>query len=291
MDDDNKYGHAYILNTVSPGQVGTVALISGFLAELNCYIIEMSQHDDSRTGNFFARTMFRTSANQPLTADYIREHFAERVGDWPMTWQLHDPTQPIPALILVSKADHCLLSLLYRARLNELNIDVRGIVANHRDLESIAETHGVPFHYLPVTADNKQAQEQAVIDVMNESGAQLLILARYMQILTEKLCSAVYGRAINIHHSFLPGFKGAKPYEQAFNRGVKVIGATAHYVTTELDEGPIIEQVVQRVDNPYSPKDLASVGRDIETWALARAVKLHVERRVFIEGHKTIVFR
>ncbi|NNC23856.1 formyltetrahydrofolate deformylase [Salinisphaera sp. USBA-960] len=291
MDDDNKYGQAFILNAVSPGQVGTVAMIAGFLAELECYIVEMSQHDDSRTGNFLARTMFRTSASRPLSPEYIREHFAERVGDWPMTWQLYDPNEPIPALIMVSKADHCLLTLLYRQRLGELNIDIRGIVSNHPDLEEIAVAHGVPFYYMPVTAETKPEQEQAVLDLMNEQEADLLILARYMQILSDKLCSALFGRAINIHHSFLPGFKGARPYEQAFKRGVKVIGATAHYVTTDLDEGPIIEQVVQRVDNPYSPKDLASVGRDIETWALARAVKLHVERRVFIEGQKTIVFR
>ncbi len=291
MDDDNKYGHAFILNAVCPGRVGTVAMIASFLARHSCYIIEMDQHDDSRTGNFYSRTKFRVSARYPVSADTLREEFAERVGDWPMKWQLHDPSQPIPALIMVSKADHCLLTLLYRQRLGELNIDVRGIVGNHRDLEPIAEAHNVPFHYLPVTDETKLQQEQTVLDLMNDYHADLLILARYMQILSERLCNAVYGRAINIHHSFLPGFKGARPYEQAFKRGVKVIGATAHYVTTDLDEGPIIEQVVERVDNPYSPKDLAREGRDIETWALARAVRLHVERRVFIEGHKTIVFR
>lgn len=291
MQNTEKYGKAFILNTVCPGRVGTVALISGFLADLDCYIIEMSQHDDSRSGRFFARTMFRTNANRPLSASFIREQFSEHAAGWSMDWQLHDPAVPVPTIIMVSRADHCLHSLLYRQRLGELNIDIQAIVSNHRALEDIARAHNVPFHYLPVSRDNKAEQEEKLLELMRETDTELLVLARYMQILSERLCDALGSRAINIHHSFLPGFKGARPYEQAFERGVKVIGATAHYITTDLDQGPIIEQVVERVDNPYSPTDLSDMGRDIETWALARAVRLHVDRRVFLDGQKTIVFR
>lgn len=289
--EDGKYGNAYILNTICPGRIGIVALISGFLAELDCYIVEMSQHDDSHSGLFFARTKFRTSVERPLTADFIREQFEEQVSRSEMDWKLHDPSTPVRSVIMVSRTDHCLLSLLYRQRLGELNIDIAAIVSNHRALEETAATHGIAFHHLPVNEMNRAEQEGKLFDLLHETGTELLVLARYMQILSPQICDALQGRAINIHHSFLPGFKGARPYEQAFKRGVKVIGATAHYVTNDLDEGPIIEQVVERVDNPYSPRDLSSVGRDIESWALARAVKLHVERRIFIDGHKTIVFR
>ncbi|AWN15240.1 Formyltetrahydrofolate deformylase [Salinisphaera sp. LB1] len=291
MESRDKYGKAFILNTVCPGRAGTVALISEFLAECDCYIIEMDQHDDSRTGLFFARTMFRVSADRPLSAEFIREEFAERSADWAMDWRLYDPDEPVRTIIMVSKTDHCLLSLLYRQQLGKLNIEITAIVSNHRTLEDTARMYDVPFHYLPVNKDNKIEQEDKLLELMRETDTELLVLARYMQILSEHACDKLHARAINIHHSFLPGFKGAHPYEQAFERGVKVIGATAHYVTANLDDGPIIEQVVERVDNPYSPTDLSDVGRDIETWSLVRAVQLHVERRVFIDGRKTIVFR
>lgn len=292
MENQGKYGSAYILNVVCPGQIGIVALISGFLAELDCYIVEMSQHDDAHSGRFFARTKFRTSVERPRTAEFIRKEFAARVpAECEMDWQLYEPDRPMRTVIMVSKADHCLLSLLYHQRMGELNIDIVAIVSNHRDLEELAITHGVAFYHLPVDSSNKPAQEGKLLDLMRESETELLVLARYMQILSPSLCEQLAGNAINIHHSFLPGFKGARPYAQAFERGVKVIGATAHYVTTDLDEGPIIEQVVDRVNNPYSPRDLSSLGRDLESTTLARAVKLHVDRRVFIEGRKTIVFR
>lgn len=287
----DKYGRTYILKTVSPGCVGTVAMISGFLAGLKCYIAEMNQFDDYQSGLFFSRTVFRTGPEEEPPLERIQALFRERIGSQPMKWSLHDPTVPVPTIILVSRADHCLLSLLYRQRLGELNMDIRAIVSNHRELEETAAMHDIPFHHLPVSADNKVEQENRLMDLIESTGTELIVLARYMQILSDRFCTRHYGRAINIHHSFLPGFKGARPYQKAFERGVKLIGATAHYVTSDLDEGPIIEQVVERVDNPYAPGDLVSVGRDMESLTLSRAVRLHLERRVCINGHKTIVFR
>lgn len=192
---------------------------------------------------------------------------------------------------MVSKFDHCLDDLLYRHRKGELPMEITAIVSNHKDLRSMAEREGIRFVHLPVDKDNKREQELALLDIVNETATDLVVLARYMQILSDSLCTELSGRAINIHHSFLPGFKGAKPYHQAFHRGVKLIGATAHYVTSDLDEGPIIEQSVQPVDHTYSPDMLVAVGRDTETVALARAVKMHIEHRVFLDGNKTVVFK
>jgi formyltetrahydrofolate deformylase len=194
-------------------------------------------------------------------------------------------------LILVSKVDHCLNDLLYRYRTGELKMDIPVVVANHPDLEQLASWHAIPFIYLPVTPTTKVAQEERLWEIIQETDTDLVVLARYMQVLSPRLCERLQGRAINIHHSFLPGFKGAKPYHQAFDRGVKLIGATAHYVTVDLDEGPIIEQVIERVDHTYRPEHLAAAGRDSENLALARAVKFHIEHRVFLNGKKTVVFR
>jgi formyltetrahydrofolate deformylase len=208
-----------------------------------------------------------------------------------LTWEMHDTLTPPKVLIAVSKFDHCLDDLLYRQRTGEIKMDIPAIVSNHPDLKRLADWHGIPYYHLPVTPENKAEQEARLLEIIEETGADLVVLARYMQILSEDLCDKLAGRAINIHHSFLPGFKGAKPYHQAYERGVKLIGATAHYVTSDLDEGPIIEQIVERVDHTYNTEQLAAVGRDAENLALSRAVRFHLEHRVFINGHTTVVFR
>ena len=221
----------------------------------------------------------------------IHEQFPAIAGQFEMQWELHETSIPARVLIMVSKFDHCVADLLYRLRKGELNMEVTAIVSNHLDLRPMAEREGIRFIHLPVSKENKREQEQVLLSVIRESGTELVVLARYMQILSDELCKELEGRAINIHHSFLPGFKGARPYHQAFDRGVKLIGATAHYVTSDLDEGPIIQQTVQPVDHTYSPQDLVAVGRDTETDAMARAVRLHIEQRVFLDGNKTVIFK
>jgi len=208
-----------------------------------------------------------------------------------INWKIYNKANPCRVLIMVSKFDHCLDDLLYRHHKGELPMEITAIVSNHKDLRPMAERDGIRFVYLPVNKDNKKNQEKALLEILQETNTELVVLARYMQILSDDLCKQLSGRAINIHHSFLPGFKGARPYHQAFDRGVKLIGATAHYVTSDLDEGPIIEQSVQNVDHAYSPDKLVATGRDTETVALAKAVKLHIEHRVFLHGNKTVIFR
>ena len=207
-----------------------------------------------------------------------------------MDWQFHNPAVAVKTLLMVSKYDHCLDDLLYRQRKGEFNMEITAVVSNHQDLRPMVEREGIRFIHLPVTKDTKAQQEQRLLDIVAETGTELVVLARYMQILSNELTKQLSGRCINIHHSFLPGFKGAKPYHQAYDRGVKVIGATAHYVTSDLDEGPIIEQILTRVDHNYGPNHLVRVGRDNECMALAKAVKYHIERRVFLDGNKTVVF-
>ena len=208
-----------------------------------------------------------------------------------MSWQIHSTSQPMRVLLMVSKFDHCLSDLMYRHGKGELDMEITAIVSNHLDLRPMAEREGIRFVYLPVTKETKAQQEAAIMDIVEETQTELVVLARYMQILSDDLCQKLAGRAINIHHSFLPGFKGAKPYHQAHERGVKLIGATAHYVTPDLDEGPIIDQEVQRVDHTYRPEDLVAVGRNTETIALSRAVKYHLEHRVFLDQNKTVIFQ
>ncbi|MCY1432122.1 Formyltetrahydrofolate deformylase [compost metagenome] len=208
-----------------------------------------------------------------------------------MNWELHDAAKPMRVLLMVSKFDHCLSDLLYRHQKGELHMQITAVVSNHLDLRPMAEREGIRFIYLPVTKETKAQQEAELMKIVDETQTDLVVLARYMQILSNDLCKQLSGRAINIHHSFLPGFKGAKPYHQAFERGVKLIGATAHYVTADLDEGPIIEQEVQRVDHNYAPDALVAVGRDTETVALSKAVKYHLEHRVFLNHDKTVIFR
>lgn len=276
----------YILTITCPDQVGIVAAISGVLAAQHGNIVESSQFSDTESGRFFMRLVFDLDeVNHPT----LLAAFAPLAAGFNMQWRLYDPRQHLRVMILVSKAEHCLNDLLYRHRTGALPMHISAIVSNHRELEHLAAWHSIPYHHLPVTADTKPAQEQQILQLVEQTGTELVILARYMQILSPNLCAALAGRAINIHHSFLPGFKGAKPYHQAHQRGVKLIGATAHFVTANLDEGPIIEQEVQRVDHAQTPEQLAAVGRDIENIVLARALHYYLERRVFLDGSKTVV--
>ncbi len=281
----------YLLTVACPSARGQVAATSGFLDARSCYIAEFSQFDDPDTRRFFVRCLFRAEAGTTPPLKVLRREFEAVASRFEMEWAMYDTTVPPRVLILVSKFDHCLDDLLYRRRTGELKMEVTAVVSNHRDLEHLARRDDIPFHHLPVTPDNKPEQEARLLALVEETGSELVVLARYMQILSDHVCERLRGRAINIHHSFLPGFKGARPYHQAYERGVKLIGATAHYVTADLDEGPIIEQVVERVDHTYRPENLVAVGRDSESVALARAVKYHIERRVFLNGHRTVVFR
>ncbi|MFT4020259.1 MAG: formyltetrahydrofolate deformylase [Acinetobacter sp.] len=286
----NDLTEQFILKISCPAAPGIVAAVSGYLAGNNCYISEMAQYDDETTGHFFSRIVFRFN-NDKGNIEELKTNFNEVTAKFNMTAMFFDKKNPVKVLIMVSKFDHCLLDLLYRHHKGDLDFQITAIVSNHLDLRPVAEREGIRFIYLPITKETKQQQEQQLLDIVDETGTQLVILARYMQILSNNLCTQLSGRAINIHHSFLPGFKGAKPYHQAYARGVKLIGATAHFVTSDLDEGPIIEQEVQRVDHAYLPDDLVSVGRDTETVALSKAVKYFVEHRVFLNDDRTVVFK
>ncbi|MCG2572727.1 formyltetrahydrofolate deformylase [Acinetobacter sp. ME22] len=288
---EHKQVEQYVLKISCPAASGIVAAVSGYLASNGCYISEMAQFDDETTGHFFMRAVFRFNAGVDGDLEQLKANFNEIGESFNMQATFYDQSKPVKVLIMVSKFDHCLLNLLYRYHKGELDFEITAIVSNHLDLRSVAEREGIRFIYLPVTKDNKSQQEQELIKIVDETGTELVILARYMQILSNNLCKQLSGRAINIHHSFLPGFKGAKPYHQAFDRGVKLIGATAHFVTSDLDEGPIIEQAVQRVDHAYMPENLVSLGRDTETIALSKAVKYFVEHRVFLNDNRTVVFK
>lgn len=279
----------YVLKTTCPAGSGIVAAVTTFMAEKDVYISEQSQFDDQDVGKFFMRTVFHFNGDDQSEA--FRAGFAEIAAPFEMEWSLVSACEPMKTIIMVSKADHCLADLLYRKNKGDLNMEVTAVVSNHQDLRPMAEREGIRFVHLPVTKENKRQQERALMEIVEETGTELVILARYMQILSDELCTDLAGRAINIHHSFLPGFKGARPYYQAYDRGVKLIGATAHYVTADLDEGPIIEQAVQTVDHTMYPQQLTAAGRDTETVALAKAVRLHMERRVFVDGNKTVVFK
>lgn len=282
---------SFILTVTCQAMVGVVAAITGFLAQRQGYIAEMAQFDDETTGRFFCRVVFRLDPDESPGLESLETEFVSVADQFSMEWCIRDAGVPTRTLIMVSKADHCLDDLLYRQRKGELYIDVVAVVSNHPDLRAIVEREGIRFVHLPISEKNKALQESRLLEIIDETEAELVVLARYMQILSEQTSEALAGRCINIHHSFLPGFKGAKPYHQAYDRGVKLIGATAHYVTSNLDEGPIIEQVVDRVDHTFQPKHLIAAGRDMENVALARAVRYHVERRVFVDGNKTVVFK
>mgnify|MGYP001316881197 FL=1 len=284
-DDINNY---IFTGTCRAGS-GVIAAVTGFLAERNCYICALEQFDDESTDKFFMRAVFRPQQGSPEINE-IRRAFESVAAEFAMQWQIHDPKVPVKTLIMVSKYDHCLDDILYRLRKGEFNMQITAVVSNHTDLRPMVEREGLRFIHLPVTRDTKPRQEQRLMEIVGETATELVVLARYMQILSNDLTQQLSGKCINIHHSFLPGFKGAKPYHQAFDRGVKVIGATAHYVTSDLDEGPIIEQMLTRVDHNYKPEHLVRVGRDNESIALAKAITYHIERRVFLDGNKTVVF-
>ena len=279
----------YIFTGTCRAGTGVVAAVTSYLAERDCYICALEQFDDDSTDKFFMRAVFRPQDGSP-SIDDIRGSFAEVSERFQMDWNINDPKVPLKTLIMVSKYDHCLDDILYRRRKGEFNMEVTAVVSNHVDLRAMVEREGIPFIHLPVTKDTKAQQEQRLMEIVDDTGTELVVLARYMQILSNKLSAQLSGRCINIHHSFLPGFKGAKPYHQADERGVKVIGATAHYVTSDLDEGPIIEQILTRVNHNYKPEHLVRVGRDNESTALTKAITYHIERRVFLDGNKTVVF-
>ncbi len=279
----------FILAVACRSAKGQVAAISGFLDERGCYIKEFAVFDDDLEDRFFVRCVFQGESGRTPALAVLRDAFEPIAKRFGMDWILRDAATLPRVLIMVSRFDHCLNDLLYRWRMGELRMEIAAIISNHADLAPLAAAAGVPFHHLPVDKANRAEQERRIVELIDSTGSELVVLARYMQILSPALCASLEGRAINIHHSFLPGFKGAKPYHQAHARGVKLIGATAHYVTTDLDEGPIIEQVVERVKHSHRPEDLLAVGRDMECLALARAVRYHIEQRVFLNGNKTVV--
>lgn len=283
--------HVYILTATCASRMGTTAAVTGFLAQHRLYIMEMHQFDDTMTQRFFVRVTFCGVQGEPMDLAQLRKDFLAIASAEHMQWAIHDGTHRSRVMILVSNLDHCLEDLLYRHRTGELTMDITAIVSNHTKMEPIARQHGIPFKHLPITPDTKADQESKLYDLIESTGTDLVVLARYMQIFSDALCKRLRGRAINIHHSFLPGFKGAKPYHQAHARGVKLIGATAHYVTGDLDEGPIIEQMVERVDHSFTPEMLTAAGRDSERRALSTAIRLLLEHRVFLDENKTVVFK
>ncbi len=285
----NQDSNTYILTACCNAGTGVVAAVTSYLAKHDCYICALEQFDDESTAKFFMRAVFRLQAGSP-SIGALKTGFTPIADSLNMQWSFHDPSVPVKTIIMVSKYDHCLDDLLYRKRNGELPIEITAVVSNHQDLRPMVEREGIRFINLPVTKETKARQEARLCEIIEETNTELVILARYMQILSDQLSTKLAGKCINIHHSFLPGFKGAKPYKQAYDRGVKLIGATAHYVTADLDEGPIIEQVVMRVDHNMKPEHLERAGRDNECYALAKAVKYHTEHRVFLDGNKTVVF-
>jgi formyltetrahydrofolate deformylase len=280
--------HPYTLTLSCAERPGIVHAVSSFLFEHACDIVEHQQFDDAVRGQLFLRTAFVCA--QECDAEELAAAFRPVAEEFGMNFSVASD-QPPRILVMVSKLGHCLNDLIFRWRAGSLGGELVGVVSNHEDLRPMAEAAGLPFHHVAVTPGTKAAAEARLLELVEESDADLVVLARYMQVLSDEACRALYGRAINIHHSFLPGFKGAKPYHQAFDRGVKLVGATAHYVTPDLDEGPIIEQEVIRIDHTHDPRALATVGRDAEALALSRAVNWHCERRVLLNGSSTVVFR
>jgi len=267
---------------------GIVAAISAFLAANGCNITDSAQFEDQETGNFFMRISFQSEEGKDLAT--LSEGFAEIGERLGMEFSFHDESEKMKVVIMVSRFGHCLNDLLYRWRIGALPIEIVAVISNHFDYQKVVVNHDIPFHHIKVTKENKKVAEARQMAIVEETGAELIVLARYMQVLSDEMCQKMSGRIINIHHSFLPSFKGANPYKQAFERGVKLIGATSHYVTADLDEGPIIEQDTIRVSHAQSPADYVSLGRDVESQVLSRAIHAHIHRRVFINGNKTVVF-
>ena len=284
----------FVLTLACPERPGIVRAITTFLADRGFDIVEHQQFDDHVSGKLYLRTAFTQSGDTgdptQQTAESLTAEFAAVAGEFGMDFSIHDG-RPQRLLVMVSKFGHCLNDLIFRWRAGSLGAEIAVVVSNHEDLRPMAEAAGLPFIHVPVTAATKPEAEARLLELVAEYDADLVVLARYMQVLSNDLCTKLRGRAINIHHSFLPGFKGAKPYHQAYDRGVKMVGATAHYVTADLDEGPIIEQEVFRVDHALDPDALVTVGRDAETQALSRAVKWHCQHRVLLNKTRTVVFR
>lgn len=279
----------FVLRASCPDAVGIIADVAVFLAERRLFIVETANFGDAASGRFFMRLVFAPDTPGFTIAKFTAE-FSTLAARWGMEWEVRDARARPNVLILVSQSDHCLNDLLYRQRIGSLQMNVPAIVSNHLTCAWLAERHGIPYYHLPTQRDGKEVTEARILELADTLRADLVVLARYMQILSEDMSAKLAGRCINIHHSFLPGFKGAKPYTQAFNRGVKLVGATAHYVTSDLDEGPIIAQAVEPADHRDTPEIMAAKGRDTEARVLARAVQLHTEGRIFLNGARTVVF-
>jgi len=277
-----------ILTVTCPSVRGIVAAISGYLAQNGCYIVDSSQFDDLGTKRFFMRISYISQEGK--TDDELVSGFGPVAEQFEMSYQFNRSTEKMKVLLMVSRFGHCLNDLLYRWQIGALPIDIVGVVSNHFDYQKVVVNHDIPFHRIAVTKASKAKAEGQIMDIVEETGTQLIVLARYMQILSDEMCQKMSGKIINIHHSFLPSFKGANPYKQAYERGVKLIGATAHYVTADLDEGPIIEQDIARITHAQSAEDYVSIGRDVESQVLARAIHAHIHHRSFINGNRTVVF-
>lgn len=278
----------YCLTVTCPSRRGIVAAISTFLADHACNITDSAQFDDQETGQFFMRISF--TAEEGATLEALNTGFADVASTMKMTYAFHDEAEKMKVVIMVSRFGHCLNDLLYRVKIGALPVEIVAVISNHMDYQKVVVNADIPFHCIKVTKENKPEAEAAIMKVVEDAGAELIVLARYMQILSDEMCQKMSGKIINIHHSFLPSFKGANPYKQAYERGVKLIGATSHYVTADLDEGPIIEQDIVRITHGQSASDYVSLGRDVESQVLARAIHAHVNHRVFLNGNKTVVF-
>ncbi|WP_138464297.1 formyltetrahydrofolate deformylase [Poseidonocella sp. HB161398] len=278
----------FCLTVACPSTRGIVAAIAGFLAEHGCNITDSAQFDDMETGQFFMRVSFAPETGAALGA--LEQDFAAVAAGKDMEFAFHDEAAKMKVVVMVSRFGHCLNDLLYRVKIGALPVEIVAVISNHMDYQKVVVNHDIPFHCIPVTKDTKPEAEARIMKVVEDAGAELIVLARYMQILSDEMCQKMSGRIINIHHSFLPSFKGANPYKQAYARGVKLIGATSHYVTADLDEGPIIEQDTVRITHAQSPEDYVSLGRDVEAQVLARAIHAHAHRRAFLNGSKTVVF-
>ncbi|MFT4263731.1 MAG: formyltetrahydrofolate deformylase [Nocardioides sp.] len=280
----------FVLTIDCPDGPGLIHAVAGYLVSKSGNILESEQFDDPESGRFFQRVHFEV-LDAGIAIEELRAGFAEVAERHAMHWELWDAKAPYRTILMVSKEGHCLNDLLFRWSTGALQIEISAIVSNHLDLRPLADHYALPFHHIPVTPETKPEAEAALLRLVDDLHVDLVVLARYMQVLSDDLCTRLAGRAINIHHSFLPSFKGAKPYHQAWARGVKLVGATAHYVTADLDEGPIIEQDILRVDHRASATDIVAAGKDVEAQVLSRAVKWHAQTRILLNGHKTVVFR
>ncbi|MEW1722618.1 formyltetrahydrofolate deformylase [Streptomyces sp. NPDC093109] len=278
----------YVLTLSCPDKQGIVHAVSSYLFMTGCNIEDSQQFGDHDTGLFFMRVHF--SAGAPVTVEKLRASFAAIGDSFRMEWQIHRADERMRVVLMVSRFGHCLNDLLFRSSIGALPVEIVAVVSNHQDFAELSASYHIPFHHIPVTKDTKAAAEAELLELVRAERVELVVLARYMQVISDDLCKQLSGRIINIHHSFLPSFKGARPYHQAHARGVKLIGATSHYVTADLDEGPIIEQEVQRVGHQVTPDQLVAIGRDVECRALAHAVKWHAEHRILLNGRRTVVF-